>query len=149
MLDIYYDGKRSYERLAHLQLAKPSNLKDREHNKELLQKAEAIRLIRAVELEGSNYNMTSDAGKKTNVVTWMQSYVNKYNKKDKRNMQGATNRFSNFLSEVRKTGLTFGNLNALLIEDFIDYLEAGSTGEGASSSRFKKCCHLLMVIVQK
>ncbi|MBC7890535.1 MAG: hypothetical protein H7Z13_21900 [Ferruginibacter sp.] len=25
MLDIYYDGKRSYERLSNLQMAKPSN----------------------------------------------------------------------------------------------------------------------------
>lgn len=140
MLDIYSDGKRSYERLGHLQLAKPSNIKDRENNKELLQKAEAIRLVRAVELEGNNYNISSDAGKKTMVVTWMQSYIDKYNKKDKRNMQGARNRFSDFLDEVKKTGLTFGNLNALLIEDFIDYLEVNSTGEGANSyySRFKK-----------
>lgn len=35
MLDIYYEGKRIYERLGHLQLAKPSNMKDREYNKEM------------------------------------------------------------------------------------------------------------------
>jgi integrase/recombinase XerD len=57
MLDIYNNGVRRYERLSHLQLAKPSNLLDRENNKELLQKAEAIRLSWAVELESSNYNM--------------------------------------------------------------------------------------------
>ena len=29
--------------------------------------------------------------------------------------------------------LKFGNLNALIIEDFINYLEANSKGEGANS----------------
>ena len=84
--------------------------------------------------------MVSDAGKKTIITVWMQSFVDGYTKKDKRNMQGALNRFSDYLTEVGNTGLTFGNLTPLLIEDFIDFLEAKSTGEGASSyySRFKK-----------
>lgn len=140
MLDIYNGGERSYERLSHLQLAKPSNLKDRESNKELLQRAEAIRLARAVELEGNNYNMENEAAKKTLITVWMQSYVDVYTKKDKRNMQGVLNRFNDFLKESKKIGLTFGNLDALLIEDFIDYLQLKSTGEGAKSyySRFKK-----------
>ena len=140
MLDIYNNGKRTYERLANLQLAKPSSIKDRENNKELLQKAEAIRLTRTVELEGNNYNMANEAGKKTVVTIWMQSYIDSYKKKDKRNMQGAKNRFEKFLEETGRKAITFGNLTALIIEDFIDYLEANSTGEGANSyyTRFKK-----------
>jgi len=139
-LDVYHDGKRTIETLKHLKLVKPSNVKDREENKELLQKAEAIRLFRTVELEGNNYNLESESGKKTIVTTWMQSYVDAYNKKDKRNMQGALNRFSAFLVDENITNLTFGNINALMLEDFIDYLEARSKGEGASSyyNRFKK-----------
>lgn len=140
MLVIYHDGKRSYERLNHLQLAKPSNLLDRESNKELLQSAETIRLARTIELENTNYDLKSEAGKKTIVTVWMQSYVDTYNKKDKRNMQGVLNRFSDFLKIEKATGLTFGNITALLVEDFIDYLQDNSTGEGAKSyySRFKK-----------
>lgn len=140
MLDIYNEGKRSYERLSHLQLAKPSNLLDRESNKELLQQAEAIRLARLVDLEGKNYNMDNEGAKRTIVTAWMQSFVDTYNKKDKRNMQGVLNRFSDFLKIEKKTGITFGNLSPLLIEDFIDYLQSRSTGEGAKSyySRFKK-----------
>lgn len=140
MLDIYHDGKRSYERLPHLQLAKPSNVGDRESNKELLQKAESIRLNRAVELESSNYDMASDAGKNTIVTVWMQAYIDNYTKKDNRIVQSVINRFKDFLAIERKTGLTFGNLDALIIEDFIDYLQMKSTGEGASSyyKRFKK-----------
>ena len=139
-LDIYTDGKHKIETLKHLQLNKVSNLTDREHNKELLQKAEAIRLTRAVELEGNNYNMDSDTGKKTIITIWMQTYIDTYTKKDKRNMQGVLNRFTDFLIEDKKQGLTFGNINSLLIEDFIFYLENKSTGEGARSyyNRFKK-----------
>jgi len=139
-LDIYSNGKRSIETLKHLKLSKPSNLIDREQNKKKMQQAEEISVTRAAELEANNYSMVTDAGKKTIITVWMQSYVNGYNKKDKRNMQGVLNRFEKYINEEKKVGLTFGNLNALIIEDFIDYLEANSTGEGASSyySRFKK-----------
>ncbi|MBC7914055.1 MAG: site-specific integrase [Pyrinomonadaceae bacterium] len=135
-LDIYKDGKRSYELLSNLQLSKG----DREANKELLLQAEAIRLSRSVELERSNYNLDSEAGKKTIVAVWMQSYVDSYTKKDKANMQGVLNRFVSFLTDQGLTGLTFGNLTGLIIEDFVDYLQARSQGEGARSyyARFKK-----------
>ncbi len=142
MLDIYdpFTRKRTYERLSHLQLAKPSNLLDRESNKALLQTAEAIRLARTVDLENDNYDIESDAGKKTVITEWMQSYADAYTKKDKRTIQSALNRFSDFLILEKKAGLTFGNLTALLIEDFIDYLQDKGTGEGVSSyyKRFKK-----------
>jgi integrase/recombinase XerD len=139
-LDIYKDGKRIIETLKHLQLAKPSNLADREDNKERLKQAESITLKRAGELEASNYNMEHDLGKKTMVVPWLQTHVDGYSKKDKRTMQGAVNKFASYLQEIKKAGLTFGNLDALLIEGFIDFLESSHTGEGAKSyyNRFKK-----------
>jgi site-specific recombinase XerD len=70
----------------------------------------------------------------------MQRYVDGYAKKDKRNMQGVLNRFENFLAETKKKRITFGNLNGLIIEDFIDYLQQRSKGEGAKSyyARLKK-----------
>lgn len=139
-LDIYRNGQRSIETLKNLKLAKSSNVKDREDNKTLLQQADAIRVARAAELEANNYSLVSDAGKKTLITVWMQAYVDNYSKLDKRNMQGALNRFKAYLIEVKKAGLTFNNLNPLLIEDFIDFLESKSIGEGASSyfNRFKK-----------
>lgn len=139
-LDIYRNGQRTIETLKHLKLSKVSNVMDREENKKLLQQAEAIRVTRASELEANNYSLVSDAGKKTIVTIWMQSFIDGYTKKDKRNMQGALNRFSDYLAEIKLTGLTFGNLSPLIIEDFIDYLETKSIGEGAASyyNRFKK-----------
>jgi len=139
-LDIYNDGERKIETLKHLQLEKPSTILDRERNKKKLQQAEEIAIARASELQANDYSMLSDAGKKTIVVDWMQNYVDGYKKKDVRNMQGALNKFKTFLNDENKTGVTFGNLTPLLIEDFVDYLDSISTGEGAKSyySRFKK-----------
>lgn len=119
-----------------------SNPADREQNKQKVQQAEQIAVARAAELEATGYNMVTDAGRKTIITTWMQAYVATYTKKDKRNMQGALNRFISFLAtpEQKKTGLTFGNLTALIIEEFQEYLESKSKGEGALSyyNRFKK-----------
>lgn len=139
-LDIYHAGKRTIETLKNLKLVKVSNPADREKNKGILKQAEVIRTARAGELEANSYYMVSDAGKKTIVAEWMQSYIDKYQKKDKRILQGALNRFSDFLKEAKMTGLTFGNLNEVIIVDFISYLESKSVGEGASSyfKRFKK-----------
>ncbi len=140
LLDIYHNGKRYYEFLKELKLIKPANLIDRQHNKENLQQAQDIAVKRAQELSANDYGMITDIGRKTIVADWMQNYVSKYFKKDKRNMQGSLNRFSHFLIENGRQGLTFGLLTDLVISDFQDYLREHSTGEGASSyfARFKK-----------
>lgn len=140
LLDIYHNGTRRYEFLTDLKLTKAANLIDRVTNKENLELAQRIAIKRAQELAASDYAMITDTGKKTDIVLWMQAYIDKYNKKDKRNMQGALNRFRDFLIEDKKQGLTFGRLTELIISDFQDYLRQHSTGEGASSyfNRFKK-----------
>ncbi|MEJ7738535.1 MAG: site-specific integrase [Chitinophagaceae bacterium] len=140
LLDIYHNGKRTYEFLKDLKLYKPANLADRQANKDKLDQALKIETKRALELSVSDYSMITDTGKKTEIAVWMEHYVDGYKKKDKRNMVGVFKKFKNFLSEDKKTGLTFGKLNELIISDFQDYLRQHSKGEGASSyfSRFKK-----------
>lgn len=140
LLDIYHKGKRSYEFLKELKLGKAANPVDRQNNKSNLELAEKIAVKRAQELSASDYAMVTDAGKKTVITQWMQTYVDSYKKRDKRNMQGALNRFINFLIEDKKQGLTFGRLTELVVSDFQDFLRQHSIGEGASSyfSRFKK-----------
>lgn len=139
-LDIYHDGKRVIETLNHLKLANPTTTDKRENNKELLRQAEAIRASRAAELEANDYKIIRDIGKKIKVTAWMEEYINQYQKKDIRCLQGVLNRFKNFLAKEKKEDITFFNLNPLLIENFIDYLENRSIGEGAISyyNRFKK-----------
>lgn len=140
LLDIYHNGTRSYEFLKNLKLIKAANLVDRQTNKDNLDLAQKIAVKRAQELSANDYSMITDTGKKTIVTVWMQTYVDNYKKKDKRNMQGALNRFKNFLIEDKKQGLTFGQLTELVVSDFQDYLRQHSKGEGASSyfNRFKK-----------
>ncbi len=102
--------------------------------------AKRIAYERQLELAANDYNTVTNTGKKTDVAVWMQSYIDRYKKKDKRNIQGALNRFKKFLIEDRKQGLTFARLNEVIIADFQDYLRQHSTGEGAGSyfSCFKK-----------
>lgn len=139
-LDIYNNGQRYYETLKNLKLEKPSNPMARENNKELLRQAEAIRVARAAELDANNYSLVSDAGKKTVVLVWLQSYVDGYTKKDKRNMQGAVNRFAKYLINVGKSSLTFNALNASILDAYCERLNEECKGEGASSyyARLKK-----------
>lgn len=139
-LDIYHNGARWVETLKNLKLDKPTTPLNREYNKERLRQGEAIAIARAAELEAGGYGVVSNAEKNTLLIEWMQAYVSAYQKKDKRNMQGALNRFKDYLNDTKKHRVTFANINPLLIENFIDYLEQRSTGEGASSyyNRFKK-----------
>lgn len=140
LLDIYHHGKRSYEFLKHLKLVQPANPADRANNKAQEAQAKAIAIQRAAELQANDYNMVSDAGKKTIVVTWLQSYVDGYTKADKRNMQGVTNRFDKWLKAAGKSSLTFNQLNESMVTDFRDYLNETSEGEGGASyfARYKK-----------
>jgi site-specific recombinase XerD len=140
LLDIYHNGQRTYEFLKSLKLSKAANILDRQKNRENMQLAEKIATKRAQELSANDYSIITDTGKNTIVAEWMQTFIDKYDKKDKRNMQGALNRFKDFLIEKKLSGLTFARLTGDLIRTFQDYLRARSIGEGASSyfNRFKK-----------
>lgn len=138
-LDIYHNGNRDYEFL-ELRLIKANTPVDREANRETLELAKKIALKRSQELTANDYDITTDDGKNTIVVTWMQSYIDKYKKKDKRNLQGALNRFKDFMKEEKIEGLTFGRINETIISSYQDYLKVHNKGEGPASyfNRFKK-----------
>lgn len=140
LLDIYHKGERKIEFLSHLKLAAGSSPSERLKNRENLQLAEKIAIARAHELTSNDYDVSFDLGKKTMVIEWMQSYIDSYKKNDKKNMQGVFNRFKNFLKEENKGGLTFKQLDEVLVTDFKDYLIPLHKGEGANSyfARFKK-----------
>lgn len=138
-LDIYHNGKRDYEFL-EMRLVKPVTPVDREANRETLELAKKIALKRSQELTANEYDINTGEGKNTIVTTWMQAYIDKYKKKDKRNLQGALNRFKAFMIEDKIEGLTFGRINETIISDYQDYLKVHNKGEGAASyfNRFKK-----------
>ena len=74
-LDIYNNGKRSYEFLKHLKLGKPANVSDRQANKDKLDQAKRIELKRAQELSANDYSMVTDNAKKIEIIAWMQNFV--------------------------------------------------------------------------
>src|SRR6185369_6543719 len=92
LLDIYDRGVRRYEFLKHLKLSKTSNELDRQKNKENLQLAKKIEVKRAQELSANDYSIITETSKNTIVAVWMQTFIDNYKKKDKRNLQGALNR---------------------------------------------------------
>jgi integrase len=140
VLDIHHNGKRYRERLSHLQLCKPANAADREFNKRNLQLAEAIRVTKAAELQGTEYNIETEIDSNICIVKWMNEYIKSYTKADKGNMSGALGQFEKFLKTKKIKLVTFKSIDAFLIEDFIEYLEKNQKGEGPISyyKRFKK-----------
>lgn len=140
-LEIYHSGKRYYEFLNQLKLKKPLSPSDRIYNKNCLEWAKQIEINRAKEIIEKGYDLKSNEGRLTGVISWMQNYINNYRKKDIRNLQGALNKFSVFVKEEeRRNDLRFGELNEQIVIDYQGYLRSVCKGEGSSSyfNRFKK-----------
>ncbi len=140
-LDIYDASatpKRRFEFIHHLKLDIRNSAEARVKNKATRLLAETIRSDRAHELASSDYDVQTESGKKTKAVEWMQKFIDGYKLKDKRNLQGALNRFKDFIGKDKD--LTFKNINVQMIEGYREYLKSTSKGEGASSyyARFKK-----------
>ncbi len=141
ILDIYHNGKRSYEFLKHLKLkTKPTSPVDRQKNKENLELAESIRNKRAQELVTSGYDVVASFKSNVDFIEYFESYISKYTKKDKRNMEGACNRFKAFMKKEGIKSLTMKQLTENIVHKYAEYLSETSEGEGASSyfKRFKK-----------
>jgi len=139
-LDIYHNGRRYYRNLNNLILLKENNPKNKELNRETLKQADKIRIQYAAKLDANDYDVSYEAGRKTIILDWFQSFIDNYTKTDKRNLKGAYNKFKLFLEKKGKMYLTFSELTHHLIEEFMEYLESTGTGEGPSSyyNRFKK-----------
>jgi hypothetical protein len=97
LLDIYHNGKRSYEFLKHLQLPKATGPADRQTRKEFLEQAKKIAVSRAAELQANDYDLTLTRAGKVLVLEWMEKYAKDYRKADVRVVDGVVGRFSSFL----------------------------------------------------
>jgi site-specific recombinase XerD len=139
-LDVYYNGKRHKEYLKECKQVKPANPMDRQTNKAKMDLAKSIAAKRADELISSNYNIVAEHKSKVDFVQYFEHYISRYQKKDKRNMEGACNRFKSFMSDAGIAHLTMKQLTEDVVYQFADYLKANSEGEGAASyfARFKK-----------
>jgi integrase len=136
-LDIYHNGVRKVESLKNLRLVVPKSPHDRQQNKIVMQTARSIALKMAEQLEARNYNVVSLSNSDTYVCKWMQDYINEYQKRDKRNLQGALNKFKKYL---KGKDILFKAFDVVVVEGYMNYLESVCTGEGAPSyfRRFSK-----------
>ena len=143
-LDIYRDGKRSYEFLKLYINAKARTPLERETNRQNRELAEKIRTQREHELNHSAFGEIAPEFKKMLFADFIQSYTSNYTKKDHRMIAGAINRFTSFYAEkyprLKIDALKLSEIDKNMVAGYIDYLEQHNTGEGVQSyfKRFKK-----------
>lgn len=123
----------------------PRTPQERQQNKETLELAKKIRYERGQELLNDTQGYRLKKERDINFLDYFQSYIDKYNKKDFRMVIVALNRFKDFLrdtKEYKKFALRIApdQITRDMVEDFTDYLQGRSKGEGAKSiyARFKK-----------
>jgi integrase/recombinase XerD len=140
ILDIYKNGKRSYEFLKNLQLPAGNSPFDRQTKKENLELAKKIVVARAHQLDATDYDVATEQSKRIIVLDWMKAYAKNYNKADNRVIDSVIVKFSTFLTEKKLFGLLMKDFSETVALQFRDKLKKECKGEGAKSyySRFRK-----------
>lgn len=140
LLDIYHNGQRSYEFLDLLKLCKPITPIDRKRNREHLELAKEIRNKREQQIQGDEYDVTPKFRKGIDFIKYFEAYLNKYNKKDKRVMEGCFNKFKEYMIEEEIKSLTTKKISAAVVIQFKDYLIQKLNGETPANyfKKFKK-----------
>ena len=139
-LDIYHNKRRHKEFLKDCKLYKATTAIDRKANKDTLTLAESIALKRAQELASQGYDVVASFKNDVDFIAYFDNYISKYTKKDKRNMEGACNKFKDFMAKEKIKSLTVKQLTENIIYKYAEHLKSTCEGEGACSyfARFKK-----------
>lgn len=139
-LDIYHNGKRYKEYLKECKQIKVVAPSDRAENRERMKLAKDICVRRALQLQSNDEGIIPNHNKKVELKAYFENYLENYTKKDKRNVQGAYNKFLEFAKEEKLVITSLRQLTENNVQDFADYLKHNCTGEGAHSyfARFKK-----------
>ncbi len=140
LLDVWHNGKRSYEFLKECKLEKASNPEQREENRKRKILAEKIKNRRALQLEGGKHGVDLDFKQDVDFLAYFQAYLDKYKKKDARILVACFHKFKKFLQESEIKLLQARDLNEELVEDFKEFLEASLNGESPANyfKKFKK-----------
>jgi site-specific recombinase XerD len=140
LLDVWHNGKRSYEFLKECKLEKASNPEQRESNRKKKILAEKIKIRRALQLEGGKHGVELDFKQDIDFLAYFQAYLDKYKKKDARILVACFHKFKQFLQESEIKLLQARNLDEELAEDFKEFLEASLNGESPANyfKKFKK-----------
>lgn len=124
---------RQKEHLNLYLIAKPRTPIERQVNKETLELAKEIRNEREQELKDGTLGYRLKA-KKMNFWDYLQTYQDKYTKKDIRVVQLAIRRFKEFINEENhlfaKT-IKAQQITPQMMSDFVEYLQSVCKGTGA------------------
>lgn len=143
-LDWCVDGVRNKEYLKLYLNPKARTPLEKESNNRTLELAKNIRLERETQLTYSSYGKVIPTKTKVTFFAFAENYRDNYTKKDIRMINGAIERFRDFLTNrhpnLNQKTLKMSQIDKVMMIDFASYLESRSTGEGAHSyyQRFKK-----------
>ena len=139
-LDIYNNGKRNKEFLKNLKLINlPRTPLERENNKKILRQAEQIKLNRALELEGNEYDITAKHKQNIDFLKLYKNFIDTYKKEDIRVHKAVYGKFLEFLESQNIKITTSKQVNNELCFDFKEYLQEQLNGYSPLSylKRFK------------
>ena len=140
---VHIKHNRRKENLQLYLIAKPRTPIERQQNKETLELATKIRAEREQQFKESMLGYRLKKDRNINFLDYYQAYIDSYTKKDLRMIKIALNRFKDFLKEqypVYEFGIKPDLITKDMMEQFVEYLQSRSVGEGAKSiyQRFKK-----------
>lgn len=122
-LDIYYDGRRSYEYL-HLYLVPEKTRADKDKNKETMQLAEAIRAKRVVEMRNGLYGFQQQFATNTRFFDYYRSLCEKRLGGESRGNWGNWLSCLHHLKKYEKReNITFAEITPEWVQGFKDYLD--------------------------
>lgn len=122
-LDVYLNGKRSYEYL-HLYLVPEKSRADKEKNRETLKLADAIRAKRVIEVRNGQYGFQSQFATNTRFFDYYRSLCEKRLGTESRGNWGNWYSCLHHLRKYEKReSITFEEITPEWVQGFKDYLE--------------------------
>ena len=137
-LDVYVDGRRSYEYLK-LYLVQEKTRSDKEKNRQTLQLAEAIRAKRVVELRNGQYGFRNKQSEKIRFFDYYRSLCEKRLGSESRGNWG--NWFSclhHLHGYERRTEITMSEITPKWVQGFKDYLDNDAVAWGHDTRKRNK-----------
>ena len=140
LLDVWHNGKRSYEFLKECKLSNSKNPIAKQEDRKKIALAEQIRNKRALQLQSGEYDILPSFRQDIDFLAYFQAYLDKYKKKDARLLVACFNKFKQYLQESNISSLNARQLDEALVEDFKEFLEASLNGESPANyfKKFKK-----------
>jgi site-specific recombinase XerD len=140
LLDIWHNGKRSYEFLKECKLSNSKNPVERQEDRKKLALAEQIKNKRALQLQSGEYGIIPSFRQDVDFMAYFQAYLDRYKKKDARLVIACFNKFNDFLKESGIKSMKARQVDEAIVEDFKEFLEESLNGETPANyfKKFKK-----------